>query len=173
MVIDFTLLGNPLFVDQPQELIGWVGWLFLLSMLIILLFRWRKLNKRWTRLHGGIFIGLLVLLFLTNLLFVVRLPDIGTIVSSDLATSLSEMAIPIFAAMPWVLAAGSTWHIPRRRLWAFFQASCLPCCIPIAHSLPWNMGCWLLCSAQLSTSVIAPGSSACCATHYFPPCCSG
>jgi len=106
MVIDFTLLGNPLFVDQPQELIGWVGWLFLLSILILLLFHWRKLNKHWTRLHKGIFIGILVLLFLTNLLFAVSLPVIGKIFSSDQAVILSEMAIPIFAATPWVLAAG-------------------------------------------------------------------
>src|SRR4030042_2891792 len=106
IVIDFTLLGNPLFVDQPQELIGWVGWLFLLSILILLLFHWRKLNKHWTRLHRGIFIGILVLLFLTNLLFAVSLPVIGNIFSSDQAVILSEMAIPIFDATPWVLAAG-------------------------------------------------------------------
>ncbi len=106
MVIDFTLLGNPFFVDQPQEIIGWVGWLLLLSTLIFLLFRWRQLNKRWTRLHGGIFIGLLVLLFLTNLLFVVRLPAIGTLISTDQAAKMSEMANPVFAATPWVLAAG-------------------------------------------------------------------
>ncbi len=106
MVIDFTLLGNPLYVDQPQELIGWVGWLFLLSILILLLFRWRKLNKHWTRLHRGIFIGILGLLFLTNLLFAVSLPVIENIFSSDQAVILSKMAIPIFAATPWVLAAG-------------------------------------------------------------------
>ncbi len=36
MVIDFTLLGNPIYVDLPQDLIGWVGWLILFSVVILL-----------------------------------------------------------------------------------------------------------------------------------------
>jgi two-component system phosphate regulon sensor histidine kinase PhoR len=119
MVIDFTLLGNPFFVDQPQELIGWVGWLILLSILIFLLFHWKRLNKRWTRLHGGIFIGLLVLLFLANLLFIVRLPALATILSTTQAADLSKMAIPIFAATPWVLAAGLLGVFPAAGLGLF------------------------------------------------------
>jgi PAS domain S-box-containing protein len=116
MVIDFTLLGNPFYVDQPQELIGWVGWLFLLSVFIFLLFRWRKLNKHWTRLHGGIFFGLLVLLFLTNLLFIVRFPAIGALLSPDRAADLSEIAFPLFAATPWILAAGLLGVFPAAGL---------------------------------------------------------
>jgi two-component system phosphate regulon sensor histidine kinase PhoR len=116
MVIDFTLLGNPFFVDQPQELIGWVGCLFLLSVLIFLLFRWKRLNKHWTRLQGGIFVGLFVLLFLTNLLFVVRLPAIGEILSPARAADLSKMTIPILAATPWVLAAGFLGVFPAAGL---------------------------------------------------------
>jgi two-component system phosphate regulon sensor histidine kinase PhoR len=116
MVIDFTLLGNSLFVDQPQELIGWVGWLILLIILVFLLFRWKRLNKRWTRLHGEIYIGLLVLLFLTNLLFVVRIPAIGELLSPARAAALSGITIPIFAATPWVLAAGLLGVFPAASL---------------------------------------------------------
>jgi two-component system, OmpR family, phosphate regulon sensor histidine kinase PhoR len=116
MVIDFTLLGNSLFVDQPQEVIGWVGWLIVLSILIFLLFRWKRLNKRWTRLHGGIFIGLFILLLLTNLLLVVRLPDLEALLSPTRAADLSKMAIPILAATPWVLAAGFLGVLPAAGL---------------------------------------------------------
>lgn len=106
MVIDFTLLGNPLYVDQPQEIIGWMGWFLLLSLEIMLVIRWRKLNKRWMRVHGGIFIGLLIFLFLANLLFVVRFPAVETLLPQGHATGLGEQAIPILAATAWVLAAG-------------------------------------------------------------------
>ena len=95
MVIDFTLLGNPFYVDQPHEIIGWVGWLILLSLLILLAIRWRKLNKHWTRLQGGFFVGLLVLLFLTNLFVVVRLPEIKSILPPAQAQKLAGMVLPV------------------------------------------------------------------------------
>ncbi len=106
MVIDFTFLGTPFYIDQPQELMGWVGWLFLLSILVLLLFRWRRLNKHWTRLHGGIFIGLLTLLALTNLFLVLRLPAQEALKIQGQTVNLGELAFPVLAAVPWVLAAG-------------------------------------------------------------------
>jgi PAS domain S-box-containing protein len=106
MVIDFTLLGTPFYIDQPQELIGWVGWFILLSILVLLLFRWKRLNKHWTRLQGGIFVGLLVLLVLTNLFLVFRLPTLETITFQGQTINLGKLAIPILSALPWMLAAG-------------------------------------------------------------------
>ncbi len=106
MVIDFTLLGNPLYVDQPQEIIGWIGWLLLLSFEILLVIRWRKLNKRWTRLQGVIFVGLLVFLLITNLLLAVRFPAAETLLSPAQAGKLGQLTIPVLAATAWVLAAG-------------------------------------------------------------------
>ncbi len=106
MVIDFTLLGSPYYVDQPRELIGWMGWLILLSIAILLFIRWRKLNKRWTRLHGGIFIGLTVLLFLTNLFVIIRLPGLQSYLSPAQAIKLDGLAVPVLAATSWVWAAG-------------------------------------------------------------------
>jgi two-component system phosphate regulon sensor histidine kinase PhoR len=106
MVIDFTLLGNPIYVDLPQELIGWVGWLILFSIIILLQFRWRKLNKRWSRLHGGIFIGLLILTILTSLLFIIRFPFGDALPSQSQPVELGLQSVILFAALPWVLAAG-------------------------------------------------------------------
>jgi hypothetical protein len=106
MVIDFTLLGTPFYVDQPQELIGWVGWFILLSILILLLFQWKRLNKHWARLQGGIFVGLLVLLLLTNLFLVIRLTALETFTIQGQTITLGDFTIPVLAALPWVLAAG-------------------------------------------------------------------
>jgi two-component system phosphate regulon sensor histidine kinase PhoR len=106
MVIDFTQLSAPFYIDQPQEIIGWVGWLILLSGLVLLLYRWKRLNKRWNRLQGEFFIGLLILLVLTNLLLVIRLPALPTFTVQGQTVNLGEIAIPVLSAVPWVLAAG-------------------------------------------------------------------
>jgi len=106
MVIDFTLLGNPIYVDLPQDIIGWVGWLILFSVVILLQFRWRRLNKRWSRLHWGIFIGLLILTILTNILFVIRFPDAQSLLQQGPPVDTGGLSLVVFTALPWVLAAG-------------------------------------------------------------------
>jgi PAS domain S-box-containing protein len=106
MVIDLTLLGNPYRISQPQELIGWMGWLILLSISLILLIHWRKLNKRWDRLHAGIFISLFLLLFITNIFGVVRLPQLQSLLPPLQALKLEDLALPVLSATAWVLAAG-------------------------------------------------------------------
>jgi PAS domain S-box-containing protein len=106
MVIDFTLLGNPFYIDLPQELIGWVGWLILFSVVVLLQFRLKRLNKRWSRLNGGIFVGLLFLTILTSILFVIRFPAGEVLAPQGQSVELGELAIVVFAALPWVLAAG-------------------------------------------------------------------
>ena len=116
MELEFTLLGNPLYIQQPQELIGWMGWLILLGSVIMLLVRWRKLNKRWVRLHWGIFIALLVLLVLTNLFFVIRLPSGIALSAQVLPPETKVLTILPFAALSWVLAAGLLGVFPAAAL---------------------------------------------------------
>jgi two-component system, OmpR family, phosphate regulon sensor histidine kinase PhoR len=112
MVIDFTLLGNPIYLDLPQDLIGWVGWLALFSLVVFLQFHWRRLNKRWDRLHWGIFIGLFFLTILTSLSFVIHFPTDVTTVTQNQPVGLDEAAMIVFAALPWVLAAGLLGILP-------------------------------------------------------------
>jgi hypothetical protein len=106
MVIDFTLLGNPLYVDQPQDSIGWIGWIIVLSSVLLLLYQWRGLNKRWTRLHGGIFTALAILLILTNLFFILQVPAFEDLLVQNGTLQATGATVPIFAALAWVLAAG-------------------------------------------------------------------
>jgi PAS domain S-box-containing protein len=116
MVIDFTLLGNPIYVDQPQDSFGWIGWIIILSSVVLFLFQWRRLNKRWTRLHGGIFISLAILLVLTNLFFIVQLPALKELLAPNGVLQTAGVSIPVFAALSWVLAAGLLGVFPAAGL---------------------------------------------------------
>ncbi|PWB56362.1 MAG: hypothetical protein C3F13_02150 [Anaerolineales bacterium] len=116
MVINFTLLGIPLYIDRPQELIGWVGWLLMAGILALLLFRWRHLNKKWTGLQGGIFVGLLVLLILTNIFFKVQISNLGALQIPAQPGSTGDAAVAVLAALPWVLAAGLLGVFPAAGL---------------------------------------------------------
>ena len=112
MVIEFTLLGTPMYIEQPQELVGLAGWFLLLSTVIFLLFQWRQLNKRRTRITWGIFIGLTVLLVLTNLFIIVGFPAGATLPIQGLPDGAEVSALVLFAALPWVLAAGLLGVLP-------------------------------------------------------------
>jgi PAS domain S-box-containing protein len=116
MIIDLTLLGNPLRIDQPQEVIGWVAWLLLFGLLLFLVFSWKKFNRRWTRLQGGIFVVLLALLVITNLFFVIQIPAVWEVIAPTRAANLDQVAIMVFAAVPWVLAAGLLGVFPATGL---------------------------------------------------------
>jgi PAS domain S-box-containing protein len=111
MVIDFTLLGNPVYIEQPQEPISMVGLLVLLGSVLFLLFRWRKNNKHWGRIQWGILVGLLVLTPLTSLFFVVRLPAMA-VLSAQGSAPAQEVSMVLLAALPAVLAAGLLGVIP-------------------------------------------------------------
>ncbi len=116
MIIDLTLLGNPLRINQPQEVIGWVAWLALCGFLTFLVISWRKFNRHWTHLQGGIFVVLFVLLLITNLFLVIRIPAVWEIIAPTRAANLDQTAIMVFAAVPWVLAAGLLGVFPATGL---------------------------------------------------------
>ncbi|HEX9090141.1 MAG TPA: hypothetical protein VF831_01560, partial [Anaerolineales bacterium] len=83
MTIESTLLTNSPYLEPPQGIVGWIGWIAYLGVLVYLLWRWRSYNKRWSRLQWGIFLGLLLLLPLTNLFFALRLPVAGVLPPPD------------------------------------------------------------------------------------------
>ncbi len=93
-----------------------MGWFILLIIDVLLVIRWRKLNKHWTRLQGGIFVGVLVLVVLASLFVIVRLPDTSSVLPASLATRLEGLVVPVFAAIGWVLAAGLLGVLPAAGL---------------------------------------------------------
>jgi PAS domain S-box-containing protein len=112
MSIEPTLFGNPFYIEQPQGLIGWLGWLVLLGGVVFLLLRWKQYNKRWVRFHWGIFIALFILLLLTSLFLVLRLPAGGALPPQGLPVEPEGPALVVFSALSWVLAAGMLGTFP-------------------------------------------------------------
>jgi PAS domain S-box-containing protein len=100
-------LSNPVYIELPNRLTGWLGWLAFFCILIILVWRWRVYQPRWDRFHWGIFIILNLLVPVTSLLIPgLRLTTFETLVSQ---TSVFQPDGPILvfsAAIPWILAGG-------------------------------------------------------------------
>ena len=116
MDIEITLFTNPSYIEQPEGLIGWLGWLAFLGCVIFLLWRWLPYNKKWGRAQWGIFVALLILLPLTNLFLAVRLPPGAALPPPGRPIDPLGPAVVFFAALPWVLAAGLLGPAPAAAL---------------------------------------------------------
>lgn len=106
MSLEFTLFSSPFYIDFPVGFIGWLAWLGLLGVNVLLLWQWRGFNKKWTKRQWGIFLAIVVLLPLTSLFLVLRLPAGDTLPPPGKPEDLSGPALVVFSALPWVLAAG-------------------------------------------------------------------
>ncbi|MBN2149357.1 MAG: HAMP domain-containing protein [Anaerolineales bacterium] len=106
MSLEITLFSNSFYIEQPQGIVGWIGWVALLGLTVLLLWRWQLYNKRWGSAQWVAFIVLLFLLPLTNLFLIVRLPASGAMPPPDTLVDPQGPAWVVFAALPWVLAAG-------------------------------------------------------------------
>jgi signal transduction histidine kinase/HAMP domain-containing protein len=106
MSIELTLLSSDIHIVPPQGLTGWLGWVLLLGLLIVLMWRFRRYNKRFNNQRWGIFALLLVLVPLTSLLMVIRLPADETLLSLELPLESTGPALVVFAALPVFLGAG-------------------------------------------------------------------
>jgi PAS domain S-box-containing protein len=106
-----TLISDTPFITLPPDLLGWSGFIVLLILVLIIQFKWRRMNRAFGRREWGIFIALLVLTPLTSLFIGIRLP--GSFATGGLALTPLDVyqapvapAIMIFSALPWMLAAG-------------------------------------------------------------------
>ena len=106
MTLEITLFSNPFYIDQPQGLLGWAGWLALLGLVCYLLWVWRGYNKPWKQAHLLLFIGLLALLPITNLFLVLRLPAGEALTPPWQTIEPVGPTIVLLSALPWLLAAG-------------------------------------------------------------------
>jgi hypothetical protein len=106
-----TLISDTPFITLPPDLLGWSGFIVLLILVLIIQFKWRRMNRAFGHREWGIFIALLVLTPLTSLFIGIRLP--GSFATGGLALTPLDVyqapvapAIMIFSALPWMLAAG-------------------------------------------------------------------
>jgi PAS domain S-box-containing protein len=107
MSLNPTLFSDPLYIELPEGWLGWLGWLFLAGVIAWLLYRWwGHHRKKWTGRQWSILLGLAVLLPLTSLFIVLRMPAGEALSPPGKPIEPSQPALVIFAALPWELAAG-------------------------------------------------------------------
>lgn len=106
-----TLISETPYINLPPDWIGWFGFLALLSLILLLQWKWRRFNPSFSRLQWGYWVALLLLTPLTSLFIGLR----SSVVDISGQASLTPQGIPvdpvspaimIFSAVPWVLAAG-------------------------------------------------------------------
>ncbi len=106
MTFQFTLLENSLGLELPQSMVAW-GMLFL--YLIVIYWRlsyWQRDPHRQQTVQASVFAFLFILVPITTLFLVFRgdlTPDDPNSLYSLNGTGFS---LPLFAAVPWMLAAG-------------------------------------------------------------------
>ena len=112
MSIEFTLLTNRLYIKLPLGLFGWLGWLLLLGVIMFLLWRWREYNRRLGGVQWGLLFLLAILAPLASLFVILRLPAGEALSLPWVIEETRGPALVLFAALPWVLAAGLLGTLP-------------------------------------------------------------
>ena len=106
MSVEISLFSNPIYIQPPQGLIGWVWWLAFMGVVILLNWQWWHYNKRWKKRELWIFLILLIALPLTNLFLIIRLPAGEALPLPGVPAEPVGPISVVFSALPWVLAAG-------------------------------------------------------------------
>lgn len=106
MEILLTLLSSSPYLDFPQGLAGWLGWLFLLGITLLLQLRWRRLNAHHGRTGWAMLVILLFSAVPASLFVGMRLPLSGSTPLPGMPVEIQGPAALIFSALPWMLAAG-------------------------------------------------------------------
>jgi signal transduction histidine kinase/HAMP domain-containing protein len=102
--ISTLLTGLPFLA--PPTWAGWAVWLALLGLLIVGMLRARQVQPEWKGREWGLFIGLLILVPLTNLFIGIRLNPESARPFPDLPANAPGSALMPFSAIPWTLGGG-------------------------------------------------------------------
>jgi PAS domain S-box-containing protein len=114
-----TLITNSAYIDPPHGLSAWVGWLVLLALLVIGVYRrwepgYERIKRRWWLL-----LLMALAVPLTTLFIGIRLPGSTSLTLPNLPVESSTPALMYFLAVPWVLAAGLFGPLPAVLMAAF------------------------------------------------------
>jgi PAS domain S-box-containing protein len=106
-----TLISDTPYIDLPPDWIGWLGFLALLGLILVLQWKWRGFNRPFGGAQWGILAGLLVLTPITSLFIGLELNALSPAGQSALPLQgvplePTSPTVMIFAALPWMLAAG-------------------------------------------------------------------
>ncbi len=119
MPLKLTLFTGPLYIEPPEGWLGWLGWLIFLGAIAWLLHRWWGYHKKkWTVRQWGLLFGLVLLMVLTSLFVVYRLPTGEALPPPGKPLDPTGPALVIFASLSWQLAAGLLGPAPAALLGA-------------------------------------------------------
>ncbi|MBU0511452.1 MAG: hypothetical protein KJ638_07105, partial [Chloroflexi bacterium] len=104
---------------MPAVWIGWVGLIVWLGAMAILLPRWRLYQKDWNSNRWVIFAALVLATPVTSMLLGLRLPAWNALPLPGVTLEPGGLAVMIFSALPWVLAAGLLGPTPAAVLAVF------------------------------------------------------
>lgn len=107
-----TLFPPSSFVELPQGLVGWSGFLALSCVVLFLLWKWRTYNKSLGSRQVLLLVALLVLTVIFQLAPVNKLPLEGLSPPPLVPMEPNEPSIMYLSALPWVLAAGLLGPLP-------------------------------------------------------------
>jgi PAS domain S-box-containing protein len=106
MSILFTLINTSPYIDFSKGLVGAAGWVVFLGVNLFLLQQTRGYQKSRSPRFWGIFLGLAVCVPAASLFLGLRLSSQGALPPPGLPVDPRGPALMVFAALPWVLAAG-------------------------------------------------------------------
>ena len=107
-----TLLPPSSFVELPQGLVGWAGFVVLLGVILFLLWKWRKYNKPLGSRQVLLLVGLLALTVIFSWIPNIPLPVDSAKPPPGVPMEPNTPLIMVLAAIPWVLAAGLLGSLP-------------------------------------------------------------
>ena len=106
MKILFTLLSLHPYIEFPQGLAAWLGWLLLLGVNLLLARRWRGQNRPLGKRELTILGILFALTPITSLFIGVRMSPGGALPPPGIPEEPYGPAVMIGSAIPWMVAGG-------------------------------------------------------------------
>ena len=106
MEIIATLLSPDSSLDLPNGFLGWVIWIGLIGLLLVIVRKWRSYDKPMNKRYWGILLILSLCVPLTSLFIGIRLPASYTSPPPGVPLDLIGPVIMVFAMIPWMLAGG-------------------------------------------------------------------
>jgi PAS domain S-box-containing protein len=120
MSLELMLVSDSFYIELPHDLLGWLAWLALLGLIIYLVWLLRGYHPvKWQNRQWSMLFILFVLVPFTSLFVVLRLPAGEALPPPGKPIDPSGSALVLFAALPWVLAAGLLGPAPAAFLGGF------------------------------------------------------